>query len=102
MSLLLDTQAFLWFLLDDKRLSTLARTTIERTEILYLSPASHWEIAIKIALGKYALPEPYTPFMERELAYKSDSVTRHHIICCWVTQWNCSCPRSGNPTYILK
>jgi PIN domain nuclease of toxin-antitoxin system len=68
MRLLLDTQAFLWFLLDDERLSSRARTAIEQTEILYLSPASHWEIAIKIALGKYVLPEPYTQFMERELA----------------------------------
>jgi PIN domain nuclease of toxin-antitoxin system len=55
-------------LLDDKRLSISARTTIEQTETLYLSPASHWEIAIKIALGKYALPEPFAQFMGRELA----------------------------------
>lgn len=67
MKLLLDTHAFLWFLLDDVRLSIPARTAIEQTEILYLSPASHWEIAIKIALGKYALPEPFTQFMAREL-----------------------------------
>ena len=68
MKLLLDTHAFLWFLLDDERLSIPARTAIEQTEILYLSPASHWEIAIKIALGKYALPESFAQFMKRELA----------------------------------
>jgi len=68
MKLLLDTHAFLWFLLDDERLCTSARTAIEQTEILYLSPASHWEIAIKISLGKYVLPEPFAQFMERELA----------------------------------
>ncbi len=68
MKLLLDTHAFLWFLLDDERLCIPARTAIEQTEILYLSPASHWEIAIKIALGKYVLPEPFAQFMERELA----------------------------------
>ena len=48
MKLLLDTQAFLWFLLDDERLSTHAKTSIEQAETLYLSPASHWEIAIKM------------------------------------------------------
>ncbi|MHC5540587.1 type II toxin-antitoxin system VapC family toxin [Singulisphaera rosea] len=32
------------------------------------SPASYWEIAIKIRLQKYALPEPYLVFMEREIA----------------------------------
>ena len=68
MKLLLDTHAFLWFLLDDERLSTSARTAIEQTEILHLSPASHWEIAIKISLEKYVLPEPFAQFMERELA----------------------------------
>lgn len=68
MKLLLDTQAFLWFLLDDVRLSARAKTAIEQAEVLYLSPASHWEVAIKIALGKYALPEPFAQFMERELA----------------------------------
>ena len=68
MKLLLDTQAFLWFLLDDERLSARAKAAIEQTEVLYLSPASHWEIAIKIALGKYVLPESFAQFMERELA----------------------------------
>ena len=32
-----------------------------------ISPASYGEIAIKIGLGKYVLPEPYDSFMEREL-----------------------------------
>lgn len=68
MKLLLDTQAFLWFLLDDVRLSVSAKTAIEQAGVLYLSSASHWEIAIKIALGKYALPEPFAQFMARELA----------------------------------
>jgi PIN domain nuclease of toxin-antitoxin system len=33
-----------------------------------ISPASYWKIAIKTGLGKYALPEPYQSFMEREIA----------------------------------
>lgn len=74
MKLLLDTQAFLWFLLDDERLSARAKAAIEQAEILYLSPASHWEIAIKIALGKYALPESFAQFMERELASNSMTI----------------------------
>src|SRR5688500_7144331 len=32
-----------------------------------VSPATYWEIAIKIALRKYALPEPFEVFMEREI-----------------------------------
>ena len=69
MRLLLDTHAFLWFLLDDSRLSPTARAVIaEPLNFIEVSPASYWEIAIKIRLGKYALPEPYQVFMEREIA----------------------------------
>ena len=92
MKLLLDTQAFLWFLLDDDRLSTPARPAIEQTEILYLSPASHWEIAIKIALGKYALPEPFAQFMDRELA--SNNMTILPIEVSHTEQLTVSPPRS--------
>ena len=70
MRVLLDTHALLWFLLDDPQLSLAARLLIENpaTEV-EVSPASYWEIAIKIAKGKYALPEPYEVFMVRELAH---------------------------------
>ncbi len=69
MRLLLDTHAFLWFLLDDPRLSVTARAAVvDPLNIVEISPASYWEIAIKIRLRKYALPEPYQVFMEREIA----------------------------------
>ena len=69
MRVLLDTHAFLWFLLDDPRLTPSARTVIEEpNNPVAVSPASYWEIAIKIRLGKYALPEPYREFIEREIA----------------------------------
>jgi PIN domain nuclease of toxin-antitoxin system len=66
---LLDTHSFLWFLLDDPQLSSTARLLLEdpNTEV-EVSPASYWEIAIKIGKKKYALPEPYEVFMEREIA----------------------------------
>lgn len=69
MRLLLDTHTFLWFLLDDPRLSATARAVIvDPLNDVEISPASYWEIAIKIRLRKYALPEPYQVFMEREIA----------------------------------
>lgn len=69
MRLLLDTHTFLWYLLDDPRLSETARVAIgDPLNEIEISPASYWEIAIKIGLRKYALPEPYDVFMERELA----------------------------------
>jgi PIN domain nuclease of toxin-antitoxin system len=67
--LLLDTHAFLWFLLDDPHLSATAQAVIvDPLNNIEVSPASYWEIAIKIRLRKYALPEPYQAFMEREIA----------------------------------
>jgi PIN domain nuclease of toxin-antitoxin system len=69
MRLLLDTHAFLWFLLDDPQLSATAKKLIaDPNNDVEISPASYWEIAIKIALRKYELPEPFEAFMEREIA----------------------------------
>ena len=68
MNLLLDTHALLWFLTDSPSLSKTARELIEDAgNAVFVSPASYWEIAIKISLGKYRLPEPLAFFMDREL-----------------------------------
>ena len=69
MRLLLDTHAFLWFVLNDPQLSAAARALIsDPNNEVEVSPASLWEIAIKISIGKYSLSEPYQTFMEREIA----------------------------------
>ena len=69
MRLLLDTQAFLWFVLDDPRMSATASTYVTSPDNdIEISPASYWEIAIKISLKKYELQETYEVFMERELS----------------------------------
>jgi PIN domain nuclease of toxin-antitoxin system len=67
--MLLDTHTFLWFVLGDPRLTADAKAAIEEpgNEKL-VSPASYWEIAIKISLGKYTLSQPYEEFMERGIA----------------------------------
>ena len=57
MKLLLDTHALLWFVLDDPKLSDVADALItDLKNQIYVSPAVHWELAIKISVGKYALP----------------------------------------------
>jgi len=81
MKVLLDTHSFLWYVLDDPQLSNTARMAIEGQsadvlvnpvqatlgpeppEVL-VSPASYWEIAIKISLKKYALTVPYEAFWQ--------------------------------------
>ena len=69
MRVLLDTHAFLWFVLGDPQLSSTARSHIEDpgNEKL-VSPASYWEIAIKISVQKYALSQPYEAFMQQGIA----------------------------------
>jgi PIN domain nuclease of toxin-antitoxin system len=75
LKLLLDTHALLWFLTDDGSLSASAKASIETLgNSVFVSPASYWEIAIKISLGKYRLPEPLSVFMRRELANNEFSI----------------------------
>jgi PIN domain nuclease of toxin-antitoxin system len=64
---LLDTHAFLWFVTADSKLSDNARTLIADlgNEVL-ISPASYWEIAIKVSLGKYPLTVPFEAFFQRQ------------------------------------
>jgi len=37
----------------------------DETHEKWLSPASHWELAIKISLGKYTLPVPFEELIQR-------------------------------------
>jgi PIN domain nuclease of toxin-antitoxin system len=66
--ILLDSHAFLWFILGDQRLSDRARVAIAAadTDVL-ISPATLWEMAIKVRLGRYTLPGPFGPFMDTQL-----------------------------------
>ena len=66
MRVLLDTQAFLWWVSDDARLSRRARTTITAEGGL-LSTASCWEIGIKASLGKLEIPRPIARFLQEQL-----------------------------------
>ena len=65
MRLLLDTHSMYWYIEDDPQLSVRARTLIQdaSNEIL-VSPASYWEIAIKISIGKWRLNRPYEEFID--------------------------------------
>lgn len=56
MRCLLDSHALLWFFTDDPRLGARARDAIsEPDNELWFSVVSHWEICIKLSLGKLRL-----------------------------------------------
>jgi PIN domain nuclease of toxin-antitoxin system len=58
--LLLDTHAALWFLSGDERLGENARRHLtDASNTVLLSAAVVWEIAVKRALGKLAVPDSY-------------------------------------------
>ena len=57
MRLLLDTHALLWWLDDDARLDPSAADAIADADVVAVSAASAWEIAIKQAIGKLTGPE---------------------------------------------
>lgn len=65
MRLLLDTHALLWYALADPQLSSTAQQLIldSANEVL-ISPASYWEIAIKVSINKLVLHRPYQDFMD--------------------------------------
>lgn len=66
---LLDKNTFLWWNIDDPRLSQEAREFIAdgRNEI-YFSAASAWEIAIKAGRGSLILPEPPGAYVAKRLS----------------------------------
>jgi PIN domain nuclease of toxin-antitoxin system len=65
--LLLDSHALLWWEADDARLGGEAREAIERPEVpLFFSAASIWELAIKQAQQRLALPQTLLATLSEE------------------------------------
>ena len=52
MRLLLDTQIYLWYLADSRKLSRKARGEIAGAVEVFVSAASIWEAAVKAGIGK--------------------------------------------------
>ena len=59
MKLLLDTHVILWWQRDDRRLQRNARRAIAEADVVWVSAVSGWEVAIKVALGRLRLDEPF-------------------------------------------
>jgi PIN domain nuclease of toxin-antitoxin system len=62
-NLLLDTHSFLWFVTNDAKLSATAGNAIrDPANEVFVSPASYWEIAIKVGAGRYRINGPFEEF----------------------------------------
>jgi PIN domain nuclease of toxin-antitoxin system len=78
MDILLDTHVLLWWLADDPRLSSKARGLIaDRQNMLIVSAATGWEIAIKQRLGKLVMRGHFLTAIEDE-GFAVLPVTLHH------------------------
>ncbi len=65
--LLLDTNAFLYFINNDPALSETARNLLESEIDLLISAVCLWEIAIKFSIGKLSLPDSFGNFIPSQI-----------------------------------
>ncbi|MFO1155018.1 MAG: type II toxin-antitoxin system VapC family toxin [Rhodospirillales bacterium] len=84
MNLLLDTHVLLWWLSDDTRLGDQARSAIaDARSRVWVSAASAWEVVIKAALGRLALPGPPAEVVRTALTendFTSLAITIDHAL----------------------
>jgi PIN domain nuclease of toxin-antitoxin system len=68
-TILLDTHTILWFWWDDPQLSAAAKALIlDPANRKLVSPATPWEVAIKVSLKKLDIGGPYQGFFPRQMA----------------------------------
>ncbi|MBI4377467.1 MAG: type II toxin-antitoxin system VapC family toxin [Nitrospinae bacterium] len=68
MKALLDTHVFLWWIMDDARLTPYIRDFIaDEGNDLFLSSACCWEIAIKMKMGRLKLPDNPEKFIPDQM-----------------------------------
>jgi PIN domain nuclease of toxin-antitoxin system len=69
MELLLDSHTLIWAMDDPSKLSRTADSLLrDPTNVLHLSTATYWELAIKVALKKLPLTLPYRRWMDTSVA----------------------------------
>ena len=76
MNLLLDTQAFLWYITNNPKLPRYAFDAIrDKSNEAYLSVVSVWEALVKYQIGKLPLPSPADEYLdERRSAHRIASL----------------------------
>ncbi|MGE0444194.1 MAG: type II toxin-antitoxin system VapC family toxin [Vicinamibacterales bacterium] len=77
MKLLLDTHVFLWWRLSSRRLKRDARQAIVDADVVWVSAASAWEIAIKQGLGRIRLDDPFSALVADSLFTELPVTMRH-------------------------
>ena len=80
MQLLLDTHALIWWLANNPTLSNKAKDAIANPDnIIFVSAASAWEIAIKKSIGKLQTPDDLAMQIEAK-GFVPLSIDLHHAL----------------------
>lgn len=75
MKLLLDTHSLIWFLENNPKLSSKAKLLIEDlANDVFVHAVSWFEIAIKIKIGKLALPDPMDVVFTKACANQVETI----------------------------
>jgi len=84
---LLDTHAFLWWIVGDERLSDSAsRAIADRRNEIFVSAASIWEIAIKGRLGRLSIPGDPGAFIGGQIvenSFRGLPIVAGHALRVW-------------------
>ena len=68
MKFLIDTHTLLWIVTNDKKLSKTAnKLYLNSDNLIFVSLASIWEMAIKISLRKLSIEEPLKDFIHTQI-----------------------------------
>ena len=68
LKVLIDSHVFLWYVTNNKQLRDNHKIMInERENLVYLSQASIWEMAIKYSLRKLTFDSPFREFIESQI-----------------------------------
>ena len=68
MNLLIDSHVLIWSYFNPTQLSSAASLALTApNNRIFVSPASHWEIAIKISTGKLKIAEPFADFVQHSI-----------------------------------
>jgi PIN domain nuclease of toxin-antitoxin system len=77
MRLLIDSQILIWAMVDDARLRSHLREAMQAAEVVHVSAASIWEIAIKRRKGRLSVPDDLVERVDRA-GFRALSVTIEH------------------------
>lgn len=86
-AVLLDTHAWVWSLMDPRRLGESARATIEQSDLVYVSPISVYEITQTVRLGRWPEITSHIGVLVADEQAASAPFSRQIAACAGLLDW---------------